>query len=89
MKRFGDERAREIYNTRFTASLPQHLTEAAHEAIRLLVASGSLSDVRIVGPIVRWPKATARYGLRIEGKWHVTFEWSDDYGACEIRLERR
>jgi plasmid maintenance system killer protein len=89
MKQFEDERVREIYHTRFARGLSQRLTEAVHEAVRLLVASGSLSDVRVIGPIVRWPNAPDRYGLHINGKWHVTFAWSEDKGAYAIRLERK
>jgi plasmid maintenance system killer protein len=89
MKQFTDRRIREIYETRFAAGVPKHVSVAAHETVRPLVAACGLQDVGVLGPIVRWPKAPERYGLHINGKWHITFAWSDDFGAHEICLERR
>ncbi len=89
MKRFADKRTQEIYETRFGSGVAKHLAVATHEVTRLLVAACDLQDVGILGPILRWRNAPERYGLHIHGKWHVTFAWSDDIGAHEIRLERR
>ena len=89
MKRFDDERTREIYETRFSNGVPEHVSVAAHQIVHPLVAASSLQDVGVLGAIVRWRNVPKRYGLQVDGKWHVTFAWSDDYGAYAIRLERR
>jgi plasmid maintenance system killer protein len=89
MRRFADEKLREIYETRFAAGVSQRISRPAHEVARLLVAAFSLQDVGVIGPIFRWSNAPERYGLHVHGKWHVTFAWSDGLGAYEIRLERR
>jgi plasmid maintenance system killer protein len=88
MKRFSRDIDREIYETRFTADIPDYVTIAAHETMRVLMAARSLQDVAILGSIVRWHKLPDRYGLSVHGKWHVTFNWSDDFGAYEIALDR-
>ena len=89
MEQFSCEKTREVYETRFAADIPDHVSIPAHEKMRVLVAAHSLQDVRVLGPILRWPNLPKRYGLIIHGKWNVTFAWSDDFGAHEIMLERR
>jgi len=89
MKRFDDDRTREIYETRFALGVPEHVSVAAHETMHPLVAACSLQDVGILGPIIRLLNTPDRYGLLVNGKWHVTFAWSDDFGAYAIKLERR
>jgi hypothetical protein len=29
-----------------------------------------------------------RYASHVHGKWHIIWQWSDDYGAHEMSLER-
>ena len=89
MDQFADKRTEDIYLTRFGRGVRQHISVAAHEAMRLLVASRSHQDIAVIGPIVRWKKELGLYGLHIESKWFVTFRWSDDFGAYEIHLQRR
>lgn len=84
-----NDRIRQIYETRFAHDVPQHVSVAAHETIHPLVASRSLQDVGVLGSIIRLLNTPERYGLCIDGKWHVTFAWSDDFGAYAIKLERR
>jgi hypothetical protein len=57
--------------------------------MRILDAAFSLQDVGVLGTITRWPNAPDRFGLPVDGKWYVTFTWSVDFGAWDIRLERR
>jgi hypothetical protein len=57
--------------------------------MRIMVAAGSLQDIGIHGPIIRWRNAPDRFGIYVHGKWHVTFAWGEDFGAEEIFLERR
>jgi plasmid maintenance system killer protein len=89
MKRFDDDKLVEIYETRFAADVPEHVSIAAHETAYPLVAARSLQDVGVLGPILRLRNTPDRYGLHIDGKWHLTFSWCDDFGAYNIRLERR
>ncbi len=89
MRRYQDDRTREVYETRFAAGVPEHISVAAHAVICPLLAACSLQDVGVLGPILRWRNSPERYGVQIDGKWHVTFAWSDDMGAHEIMLERR
>ena len=89
MQQFKDKRSREIYETRFAGSVPEHVSIAAHKIMRIMVAAGSLQDIGVLGPIVRWRDAPNPLGIYVYGKWHVTFAWSEDFGAAEICLERR
>lgn len=89
MKRFENEVIEEIYWTRFSQGVPDHVSIAAHKIVRPLVAARSLQDVDVLGTILRWPNAPDRLGLNVRGKWHVTFVWYDEAGAYEILLERR
>lgn len=89
MSRFDDDQIREIYETRFAAGVPQHVSVAVHRTTHPLVAACSLQDVGVLGTIIRLRNAPDRYGLHISGKWHVTFLWREGFGADVIRLERR
>jgi plasmid maintenance system killer protein len=90
MKRFSDKKTRQIHDTRFADGIPEHVAIGAHKVMRLLVAACGLQDVGVIGCILRWPNAPNRYGLHVDGKWHVTFSWSSqEIGAYEILLERR
>jgi hypothetical protein len=88
MKTFLNNQIEQIYHTGFAAGVPQRVSVAAHEVTRLLLAAGSLQDVGVIGPIERWANLPGRYGLHVEGKWRVTFVWSDER-AWELKLERR
>jgi hypothetical protein len=89
MKRFKDQRTLEVYQTRFAVGVPSHVSSDAHEMLRVLVAAYGLEDVGVLGPVLRWRNAPKRLGLQIYGKWHVTFLWSEGFGAYEIWLQRR
>jgi hypothetical protein len=89
MKRFKCRKAREAYETRFARGVPNHVSIRAHVIIGALLAAHSLQDVGVVGRIVRWRKSPEWYGIVVAGKWHVLFEWSEDFGAYEIALKRR
>jgi plasmid maintenance system killer protein len=88
MKRFRCQRARDAYETRFARGVPKHVSIKAHEKIRVLIAARDLQDIGVLGRMVRWHNAPERYGLALDGKWHVLFEWSDAFGAYGIALER-
>jgi len=88
MERFADEVAEEIYWTRFTTHLDQHLSVKAHKILRPLVAARGLQDVGIFGPILRYKTASERLGVHVEGKWHLTFRWVEGEGPFDIKFER-
>lgn len=89
MQRFANKTTELIATTRFGGGIRQHITVAAYEIIQLLVACHSHQDIGVIGPITRFSKIDGLYGLQVEGKWYVTFRWSEDFGAYQIRLERR
>jgi plasmid maintenance system killer protein len=89
MQKFKGDKIRQIYETRFAVGVPQHVCVAAHATVHPLLAARDLQDIGVLGQIIRLRNNTDRYGLHINGKWHVTFAWSDDYGAFEVAIERR
>lgn len=89
MSRFEDDVTEEVFVTAFAQGIPDHVSQAAHEKLRLLVAASSLQDVSVVGKILRWRNMSCRYGIPVEGKWHLTFVWDEAFGARSIKLERR
>jgi hypothetical protein len=89
MERFEDERTKCIYETRFATDVPEHVSVGAHKIMGPLVAAQSLQDVGVLGQIIRWPSAPPdRFGLHVDGKWHVTFTWIESIGAYQLLLER-
>jgi plasmid maintenance system killer protein len=89
MEPFEDDISREVYETRFSKHVPKEVAVKAHPKMHVLLAARSLQDVGVLGPIVRWANTPGRFGLEIDGKWHITFAWSPYMGAYGIRLERR
>jgi hypothetical protein len=89
MQRFANKTTELIATTRFGGGIRQHVTVAAYEIMQLLVACHSHQDIGVIGPITRFARTDELYGLQVEGKWYVTFRWSEDFGAYQIRLERR
>jgi hypothetical protein len=55
----------------------------------MLIAAHSWQDVGVIGRIAEWSNYPGRYGLRLDGKWFLTFAWHDLIGAVEIKPERR
>jgi antitoxin HigA-1 len=88
MRRFADDKLEEIYHTRFAVGLPKHVLINAHEVASLLVASRSLQDVGVIGPIIRLSKQRDRYASCVHEKWHITWKWSPNFGAYDMRLKR-
>lgn len=89
MGRFADKRTEAVYQTGFVNGVPKQVAHDAQWKISLLVAAFGLEDVRFIGRIARWAKEASRYGLHVDGKWYVTFNWNQGFGAEEIKLERR
>lgn len=54
----------------------------------LLIAAADWQDVGVIGAVGRIASNPVRYGLHVDGKWYVTFQWETIGGATEIKLER-
>src|SRR5438128_677195 len=62
MQQFQNSKTREVFETRFAKSIPEHVSIKAHEIMRILVAARGLQDVGVLGPIVRWHNVPERLG---------------------------
>lgn len=89
MDPFADKITEEIYRTRFSTCAPEHVVVAAHKAIHLILAASRLGDVRFAGAPVRFRSRPGTFGVAVDEKWHVTFQWGDRRGAHTLRFERR
>ena len=49
----------------------------------------SWDDVSVIGEVMHLSHPEGRHALRVDGKWHVTFDWFQGFGASNIALERR
>jgi plasmid maintenance system killer protein len=88
MRRFDESRARACYLTGGARGVPNRIALRAHRMLHLLLACHSWDDVTVVGPVIHW-KTIGRFGLFVDKKWHIMFDWVEDFGATEISLERR
>ena len=84
----ADKKTELIYLTQFARGWP--VTRISGSAQGHPPPRGLLQPSRRVGYRAHFPMAIEP-GLYvfIEGKWFVTFRWSDDFGAYQILLERR
>jgi hypothetical protein len=57
--------------------------------MRKLVAAHDLQDVGTICARIHVLTDLGRFGLHVEGKWFVTFEWEETFGARAVLLERR
>lgn len=89
MRTFVDDTTEEVFKTRFAPGISQSVSVAAHEALRLITAATSLADVSVLGPILRWKSLPGKYGVQVDQKWCITFNWNDATGATALHLERR
>jgi hypothetical protein len=88
MKRFADNRSWEVFTNGFLTGVRKDLTRKARWYMHLLVAAESWQDVAVIGRVATWSRIR-RFGLQIDGKWFVTFEWEPYFGAKEIKFERK
>lgn len=89
MQRFADARTEAVFRTGFARRVPLHVGRKGQRILQLLHDAHELRDVRIVGTKVQWNNYPGRYGVRVDGKWHVTYTWAGDARVMEMRLERR
>lgn len=89
MEPFADEVTEEIYLTRFSTCAPPHVVVAAHKAIHLILAATQLSDLRFAGTPVKFRDRPGTFGVIVDDKWHVTFQWFNALGPRQLKFERR
>jgi len=89
MQRFINTRAEQVHQFGFASGVPKYIARTAQRLMRLLIAARGWQDIRMVSRICRWANRPVSYGLPVHGKWFVTFEWNEDYGAAKIGIERR
>jgi plasmid maintenance system killer protein len=89
MRTFVDARTKLVFETGFARGVPRHIGRKAHWMMHLLQAAREWKDLSVVGELGRVRGKKQRYGLTVEGKWHVTFDWHDELGVREVLLERR
>ena len=89
MRMFLDARTKLVFETGLARGVPSHVSKAAHRMMHLLRAASGWQDLSVVGQVGRIRGTKGRFGLRVEGKWHVTFAWDDDFGVYGMGLERR
>jgi hypothetical protein len=86
--RFADSRVEEVHKTGISKGLPRAVSRKAWWMTHLLVAAYELGDLLVMGSLLRLP-GSERLAINVQGKWHLTFAWSEIGGASEIKLERR
>lgn len=88
MTRFANQHAKEAFETGLADGVPVHISRKAHWKLHLLLAAFGWEDIAVIGSAVRSRSRPGRFGLHLESKWYITFSWSDEFKALEIRLER-
>ncbi len=77
---FRDERTRQIYDGEKVSRLDQDLARKARRRLELLHAATRLEDLYFP-PSNRFHVLAgyhpARYAIRIDRQWRISFEWSD------------
>jgi len=88
MNRFADPQLEEIHDFRYTTGLGASLCAHAHRVVRLLAAARAWSTLGIFTD--PQPLKAGRFAVPVpqHRRWFVTFEWSADFGAVEMQLER-
>jgi hypothetical protein len=89
MKTFVDARTRLVFATGFARGVPNHVGQKAHRVLHLLLAVTGWKDIGVIGQVGCLRGIPNRYGVCVDGKWYVTFEFSEDVGVREMLLERR
>ena len=89
MDRFGHTRAEAVHERGAVHGVPPHVAQRGRWLIQLLLAARDLQDIGAFAQILRWSNLPGRYGIHVDGKWCITYRWTSDFGAVEIKLERR
>jgi plasmid maintenance system killer protein len=89
MRIYVDARTKLVLETGFARGVPKHICKKAHRMMHLLRAASGWQDVNVAGVVRRVRGSEQRYGLNVEGKWYVTFDWDETLGLREVLLERR
>jgi len=83
-----DEETRKVYQRRFSLKLPPDIQQVALRKLRMLNNAENLTDLR-VPPGNHLEKLAGeragQYSIRINARWRICFEWSDN-NAYEVEI---
>jgi plasmid maintenance system killer protein len=86
MDRIADQRLVEIHAARTIPDLPADLCQQAYRILRLVLAARTRSDLDIFTRFAEL--ADGHLAIHVQGKWIMTFTWSEGFGATDLALSR-
>jgi proteic killer suppression protein len=89
IRTFADPETERIWLGQRSRKLPPDIQQTARRKLRQLGRTAILTDLRVPpGNRLEQLKGftPARYSLRINDQWRITFTWSDG-GADDVRIE--
>lgn len=86
MDRILDPRLVEIHAARTIPDLPADLCQQAYRLTRLLLAARTWADLDIFTRVAALPDGL--FAIPVQGKWVLTFAWSQGLGAANLSLLR-
>jgi len=89
MPRVDDPALTHILDYAFANGIPDHVAQRAHEGGHVILCAASLADIAVWGPVLRWKSVPGKFGVQVDGKWHIIFAWDDAQGAYDLALKRR
>lgn len=88
MKKYKDQLTDAVSSCGEHRRVPIAVAAKSHRVLRLLEAAGRLEDVARVTCLGLKAMKNGRLAVPIQGKWIVSFEWLDSFGAVEMQLHR-
>jgi len=89
IRSFTDPETERIWRSERSRKLPSDIQDIARRKLRYLNRAKALQDLRVPpGNRLEQLKgySPARYSIRINDQWRITFHWSDG-GADDVRIE--
>ena len=86
MTLFLDPRVELLSSTRTCPDLPPAIRGPAYRLTRLLLASRTWGDVRAFTQVAQLPDG--RFIAPVQGKWGLSFDWTNGLGARALALQR-
>jgi proteic killer suppression protein len=88
IRSFRDAKTREVFDGRCPKGFPASILKVARRKLGMLDAAQRLNDLAAapgnkLHPLER--KRKGQYGIRVNRKYRVCFEWSDD-GATNVEI---
>jgi plasmid maintenance system killer protein len=90
MKLFADEETERVFHTGFSTRCSRKIAKQAQRVMHHLLPAHGFEDVVFIAGdrIERWPGTSASFGIHVEGKWFIAFEWCPPFGAAELLLAK-